>query len=183
MQAKNQPQRRPIRSSGPKGRGRDDGATYSPRIEDCIRFLVGKAAQQITRRCRDALADLSITPVQYAVLNVLWERDGQSLAELGARLLLDSATMTGVADRLEAAGLVSRGPAVNGDRRVSRLLLTEAGHALAGPAQAILERVNGEVAAELGAGAGDLWRALRLVGRVDASPAPPGAGSRPTLKA
>lgn len=147
-------------------------------IEDCVSFLVGKAAQQITRRCRDALAEFGITPVQYAVLNVLWEEDGQSLAEIGARLVLDSATMTGVADRLEASGLVARGPAANGDRRVSCLLLTAAARILAGPAQEALERVNGEVVAELGKDAGSFWQALREIGKVDApagscAPVPP----------
>lgn len=137
-------------------------------IEDCVSFLVGKTAQQITRRSRDALAAFGITPVQYAVLNVLWERDGQSLAEIGARLVLDSATMTGVADRLEAAGLVARGAAPNGDRRVSCLLLTQSARTLAGPAQEVMERVNNEVAAELGKGAGNFWEALRQVGSVEA---------------
>ncbi len=155
-------------------------------IEDCVSFLVGKAAQQITRRCRDALAEFGITPVQYAVLNVLWEEDGQSLAEIGARLVLDSATMTGVADRLEASGLVARGPARNGDRRVSCLLLTDAARTLAGPAQAALERVNGDVVAELGAGAGGFWQSLREIGNVEApadSCAPPAAARRKTVAA
>lgn len=142
-------------------------------IEDCASFLIGKAAQQITRRCRDALAAFGITPVQYAVLNVLWERDGQSLAEIGARLVLDSATMTGVADRLEVAGLVTRGPAPSGDRRVSCLYLGEPAHVLAAPAQAALERVNREVAAELGPAATAFWQSLRVVGNVaPATPAP-----------
>jgi len=157
-------------------------------IEDCVSFLVGKAAQQITRRCRDALIPFGITPVQYAVLNVLWEKDGQSLAEIGARLVLDSATMTGVADRLEASGLVARGPAPNGDRRVSCLLLTAAARTLAGPAQDALERVNGEVVAELGADAGRFWQALREIGKVDApagsrAPAPPAKPKSPPAAA
>jgi len=139
-------------------------------IEDCASFLIGKAAQQITRRSRDALAQFGITPVQYAVLNVLWEKDGQSLAEIGARLVLDSATMTGVADRLEAARLVTRGPAANGDRRVSCLLLASSAQALAAPAQAAMERVNCEVESELGGKAVDFWRALRMVGSVETAP-------------
>lgn len=158
---------------------------HSPRIEDCVSFLIGKTAQQVTRRSRDALAEHGITPVQYAVLNVLWEKDGQSLAEIGARLVLDSATMTGVADRLEAAGLVARGPAANGDRRVSCLLLTESGRALAAPAQAAMERVNLEVVGELAELAPDFWRALRQIGRVEppaatiAVPDAPVAGAAP----
>lgn len=148
------------------------GKTYTPRIEDCVSFLIGKAAQQITRRCRDALAELGVTPVQYAVLAVLWNKDEQSLAEIGARLVLDSATMTGVADRLEIAGLVSREPASNGDRRVVSLALTDAARELRVPAQTIMERVNHEVVGELDKRALHFWNALRRIGNVAPPPAP-----------
>ena len=139
---------------------------YTPRIEDCVSFLTGKAAQQITRRSREALAELGITPVQYAVLNLLWERDGQSLAEIGTRLVLDSATMTGVADRLESGGLASRTLDPLGDRRVTCLQLTQDGKQVAVPAQVAMERVNLQVAADLGDKAADFWNALRQVGNV-----------------
>jgi hypothetical protein len=55
------------------------------------------------------------------VLKVLWEQDAQSLAAIGARLVLDSATMTGLADRLSRDGLVER-RAHPDDRRVSCVL-------------------------------------------------------------
>ncbi len=145
---------------------REPSFAVSARIEDCVSFLVGKAAQRITRRCRDALAPLGITPVQYAVLNVLWERDAQSLAELGNRLVLDSATMTGVADRLVAAGLVTRAADPGGDRRISLLMLEPAGKALQAEAQAVLAAVNRAVVDELGSQAGPFWQALRQVGEV-----------------
>src|ERR1041384_6232386 len=96
------------------------------RIEDCISFLLGKAAQEVSRRAREALAPCEVTPVQYAVLRALWEEDGRSGAELGARLVIDSATITGILDRLEAAGLVRR-RADPADRRINRAFLTPAG--------------------------------------------------------
>ena len=96
------------------------------RLEDCISFLIGKAAQQVTRRAREILAPYGVTPVQYAVLKVLWEADGRSGAELGARLVLDSASITGVVDRLEKHGLVERTRPKH-DRRVQFIELTDAG--------------------------------------------------------
>ena len=78
------------------------------RIDDCISFLSGKAAQAVARVTRERLAPHGVTPVQYAVLQVLWERDGQSGAAIGSRLVLDSATVTGVLDRLEKQGLIVR---------------------------------------------------------------------------
>ena len=133
------------------------------RIEDCISFLIGKAGQQIARRAREKLAAYGITPTQYAVLKVLWERDGQSGAELGSRLLIDSATVTGVADRLQTAGLLDRRPHGE-DRRVHSLYLTGPGQALQAPLDAAMEDLNEEVARELGSEAPALRAALRRLG-------------------
>lgn len=133
------------------------------RVEDCISFLIGKAGQQVARRAREKLAAHGVTPTQYAVLKVLWERDGQSGAELGARLLIDSATVTGVVDRLQAAGLLERRPHGE-DRRVHSLFLTGPGRALQPPLDAAMDRLNQEVAHEMGGQAAALWAALSRLG-------------------
>jgi DNA-binding MarR family transcriptional regulator len=103
-------------------------------IEDCLNFYLGKAYQRVTQSAKQRLAPYGVTPVQYALLKVLWERDLQSGAELGERLQLDSATMTGLLDRLEHAGLIER-KAHTTDRRVNRVALTERGRDL----QAVLD--------------------------------------------
>jgi len=138
------------------------------RIEDCISFLTGKAAQQVSRRARDKLAPYGITPVQYAVLRVLWEEDGRSGAEIGARLAIDSATTTGVIDRLEAAGLVSRQPDER-DRRIHRAVLSERGRALQAALDGAMDALNAEIAADMSADeAVALWAGLRRLGGVGA---------------
>lgn len=133
------------------------------RIEDCISFLLGKAGQQITRRAREKLAAHDVTPVQYAILKVLWDTDGQSGVELGTRLVIDSATTTGIIDRLEASGLVER-RADGQDRRVQRVFLTRRGRALRAPLDAAMDRLNDEVKLALGGQAKAFWSALRLLG-------------------
>jgi DNA-binding MarR family transcriptional regulator len=133
------------------------------RVEQCISFLVGKAAQQISRRARDKLSAWGVTPPQYAVLRVLWDQDGQPGAAIGARLVIDSATLTGLIDRLEAAGLLER-RADGGDRRVHRLFLTGRGRALQGPLDAAMDQLNAEVDADMGAQASSLRDALRRLG-------------------
>ncbi len=144
------------------------------RVEDCISFLIGKASQQIARRAREKLGAYGVTPTQYAILKVLWERDGQSGAELGARLLIDSATVTGVADRLQAAGLLER-RSHGDDRRVHSLFLTGQGRALKAPLDAAMDRLNDELAHELGDHAQALWAALRRLAEL-ARPEAIGAG-------
>jgi len=98
-------------------------------IEDCLSFYLGKAYQRVTQSAKQRLAPYGVTPVQYALLKVLWDRDDQSGAELGERLLLDSATMTGLLDRLEQAGLIERKAHVT-DRRVNKVVLTARGRDL-----------------------------------------------------
>jgi DNA-binding MarR family transcriptional regulator len=133
------------------------------RVEQCISFLVGKAAQQMARRARDKLSPWGVTPPQYAVLRVLWEQDGQPGAAIGTRLVIDSATLTGLIDRLEGAGLLDR-RADGDDRRVHRLFLTERGRALQAPLDRAMDQLNAEVDADLGRQAPGLRDALRRLG-------------------
>lgn len=143
------------------------------RIEGCISFLLGKATQQVARRSRDALAAHGVTPVQFAALHILSERDGLSCAEMGARLLLDSATMTGIVDRLETAGLVERRPDPEGDRRINRVYLSLDGRDRFGPMNAAMDGVNAEVDLILGPRTQGLRAALALLGDVGQQPAEP----------
>ncbi|WP_372002601.1 MarR family transcriptional regulator [Tistrella mobilis] len=137
------------------------------RIEDCISFLTGKAAQAVTRAARDRLARHGVTPVQYAVLQVLWEEDGQSGATIGARLVLDSATITGVIDRLVKLELIARRPSAE-DRRVNALHLTDRGRALRDPLQAEMDALNADVDAALGGPAAEELKSL--LRRIAAAP-------------
>jgi DNA-binding MarR family transcriptional regulator len=133
------------------------------KIEDCISFLLGKAQQRVTRRAKELLAEHDVTPVQYGALCVLWENDPQTAAELGARLVIDSATMTGVIDRLERSGLISRQADVS-DRRIYHLHLTDRGRALRAPLDAAMDKLNAEVSELLGKDWPRFHRMLRKVG-------------------
>ncbi len=110
-------------------------------IEDCLSFYLSKAYQRVTQVVKQRLAPYGVTPVQYALLKVLWEKDDQSGAELGERLLLDSATITGVLDRLEHAGLVKRQLHAS-DRRINRIVLTARGKELQEPLDRELDQIN-----------------------------------------
>jgi DNA-binding MarR family transcriptional regulator len=135
------------------------------RIEDCVSFLLGKASQRVTRRARELLAGYDVTPVQYAALCVLWERDGQTSAELGARLAIDSATMTGIIDRLERAKSIER-RGDKTDRRIHRLHLTAQGRDMRAPLDDAMERLNSEIAGLLGEQSGRFHHMLRQVGEI-----------------
>ena len=88
----------------------------------CI--LLAKAEQAHLQRTKTCFTQegLDITPVQWLVLYTLYKKDGESLTQLAKRCYLDNSTITGVIDRLEKAGCVSREP-LEGDRRVYNIVL------------------------------------------------------------
>ena len=110
-------------------------------IEDCLSFFLGKAYQRVTQSAKQRLAPYGVTPVQYALLKVLWEQDNLTGAELGERLVLDSSTMTGLLDRLEVAGLIKR-LADATDRRINRIVLTDRGRDLQEPLDREMDQMN-----------------------------------------
>jgi DNA-binding MarR family transcriptional regulator len=67
---------------------------------------------------RKLLRELGVTYPQYLVLLVLWERDALMVSEIGERLFLDSATLTPLLKRMEAAGLLQRARAKDDERQV-----------------------------------------------------------------
>jgi DNA-binding MarR family transcriptional regulator len=129
------------------------------RIEDCLSFYLGKAYQRVTQVAKQRLMPYGVTPVQYALLRVLWERDDQSGAELGARLALDSATMTGLLDRLEHAGLIKRLSHPT-DRRVNRVMLTTHGRDLQPALDREMDQMNQDFLGEFPAENAKLLREL-----------------------
>lgn len=78
-------------------------------------YSTGLALNKVYRRL---LSDLGLTYPQYLVMLVLWERDGVTVSEIGERLFLDSATLTPLLKRLEAAGLITRTRAKSDERQV-----------------------------------------------------------------
>jgi DNA-binding MarR family transcriptional regulator len=98
-------------------------------LEKQLCFAVYSASHAFTRAYRSLLEPLGLTYPQYLVLLVLWERNGMRVKEIGARLFLDSGTLTPLLKRLEAIGYVRRVRDANDERQVS-IMLTPAGQAL-----------------------------------------------------
>ena len=99
------------------------------RLEEQLCFAVYQTGHAFTRMYRSALAELGLTYPQYLVMLVLWQEDGVTVTGVGARLGLDSGTLTPLLKRLEAGGLVSRLRDTADERQV-RITLTAAGRGL-----------------------------------------------------
>ncbi len=88
--------------------------------DDCIIFLLAKAYQMAHGDFRRRLQPYGLTPIQHLILEVLWEEEGVSAGEIGKRLVLDSATLSGVVERLANHGWITKAP--NEDDKRSHLL-------------------------------------------------------------
>jgi DNA-binding MarR family transcriptional regulator len=75
------------------------------------------------------------------VLLTLWEQEGLPLKAIGARLGLDSGTLTPLLRRMETAGLVTRSRDSE-DERVVRINLTAKGRRLHTKAETFPEKIG-----------------------------------------
>jgi DNA-binding MarR family transcriptional regulator len=113
------------------------------RETDCIFFQFAKANQIASRFLSQKVSQLNITSVQAMVLGFLDDEDRITSSELGKRTELDSATLTGILDRLEVAGFIERKGNPD-DRRSIRIHLTKQGRLMSQEATRVITEANSE---------------------------------------
>jgi len=110
---------------------------------DCIFFQLSKAYQLGNRFLTQKVSELNLTSVQAMILGFLDQEDQVTSSELGKRAELDSATLTGILDRLEAAGFIERRGNPD-DRRSIHIHLTKKGKSMAREAARMIAEANTE---------------------------------------
>jgi DNA-binding MarR family transcriptional regulator len=113
------------------------------KADECIFFQLAKAGQLGSRFWGHKVSDLNVTPVQAMVLRFLYDQDQITSIDLGKKTELDSATLTGVIDRLENAGLIDRKDNPH-DRRSIQIYLTEKGKITCGEVARKMEEANAD---------------------------------------
>ena len=98
-------------------------------LDNQLCFALYSTSLAMTKVYKPLLDELGLTYPQYLALLVLWERDGLMVSELGAKLFLDSGTLTPLLKRLEASGYIARIRALDDERRVY-ITLTSSGRKL-----------------------------------------------------
>jgi DNA-binding MarR family transcriptional regulator len=109
-------------------------------LDQQLCFALYSASLAMNKVYRTLLAKLRLTYPQYLVMLVLWERDELTVSEIGERLFLDSATLTPLLKRLEAAGLLDRARSTEDERQVI-ISLTAEGRALKKQASSVPSEV------------------------------------------
>src|SRR5712691_11399276 len=79
---------------------------------------------------RQLMKRFGLTLTQYWALVHLKNEEGRSLSELADLLICDKSNVTSVVDKLEESGLAERKRGKAGDRRYTRVVLTEEGQLL-----------------------------------------------------
>jgi DNA-binding MarR family transcriptional regulator len=121
-------------------------------LENQFCFALYSASHAVTKTYKPLLDRLGLTYPQYLVMLVLWEQDAILVKDIGARLFLDSGTLTPLLKRLEANGLLERNRDPQDERQV-RISLSMPGRALRAEATAIPEQLmcaSGQEALALG---------------------------------
>lgn len=123
-------------------------AAESLKLDNQLCFALYSTQLAMNKLYRGLLKKLELTYPQYLVMLVLWEQDQRTVSEIGERLFLDSATLTPLLKRLEAAGFVSR-RRDSADERQVVIGLTDAGRALRAQAAEVPQQIGCAVACSL----------------------------------
>ena len=120
----------------------DDQAVEAMKLANQLCFPLYAAARNVTSLYTPWLKPLGLTYTQYIALLVLWEQDGQTVGEIGEKLMLDNGTLSPLLKKMEQAGFVQRQRSRE-DERVVVVSLTEEGRALREKAKDVPAKVAG----------------------------------------
>lgn len=88
------------------------------KLENQICFPFYALSRLIIRAYQPHLEELGITYPQFLVMLVLWEQDGQSVNQIGEKLILNTNTITPLLKRMEQMELIHRRKAKDDERKV-----------------------------------------------------------------
>jgi len=117
---------------------------------DCIVFLLAKAYQKAHGSMKKRLDEYGLTPIQMLVIEALRDEEGVSSGDLGKKLLLDSATLSGVLERLAEKGWIVK-ETDEVDRRSLRIYLGNRAKELNEPIGEQRRKANDEIMRKLSA--------------------------------
>jgi len=122
------------------------GDGLSMQTDDRLIYLLFTAGQKLRNYLNSALSaeGAKVTVAQSGILFLLKQQNGRSMTELSRLIELDNSTITGLIDRLERAGFVSRNSDPV-DRRLSHVYITPRGLDEVNKAKVVIRKVNEEV--------------------------------------
>jgi DNA-binding MarR family transcriptional regulator len=117
-----------------------------------VGYLLRQANQAFRAAAQSGLGPLGLTLPQYSVLSVADAEPGLSGAELARESMLTPQTTNEIISLLVPAGLLERRQDDDGDRRLRRLFVTEAGRDLLSRARPAVHAVERRMTSSLSEG-------------------------------
>ena len=111
------------------------------KLENQLCFPLYACSKAITKHYKPFLDELDLTYTQYITMMVLWDIKAINVKELGAKLYLDSGTLTPLLKKLEAKGYITRKRS-NADERSLIVTITDSGERLKVKAEEIPSKVG-----------------------------------------
>ena len=130
---------------------------------DELGYLLVQVSKLHRVHAHTALEELGVYRGQNFILTALAEEEGLAQSELADRLLVRPPTISNSLERMEAAGWIERRPDP-GDRRISRVYLTEAGRTLRDSVASLWHDLEAQTFAGLTSEQRDsLWQMLHQI--------------------
>lgn len=115
-------------------------------LNNCINYLLTGAHHAVFQYMKKNLAQFDITPIQYGVLDCIWEFGMHNPKDIAAHLGVENSTISGILERMENKGLIRR-LIDSTDRRFIHIELTELSKDLEIPVRTVVTEVDKKVLA------------------------------------
>jgi len=142
-------------------------AAHRPALDELDRpatARISRLARLLRRELDEQLSSQGLTGVQMGLLTRLARSEGLVQAELGRRMAIEPATLTGIVQRLEREGWVRRSCDAD-NRRLQRVWLTDKAHAALSSLLRVQARYRRRALA--GLDAGELAQLENLLHRIE----------------
>ncbi|MBR0380939.1 MAG: MarR family transcriptional regulator [Eubacterium sp.] len=110
-------------------------------IQECVNYLLTGAQHRVFQDMKNALKKYDLTPIQYGVLQCMWQMDMSNPKEIAEFHGVENSTMSGILDRMETKGLIKR-EIDEKDRRFIKIRQTDISKSLEEPVVKTVEEVN-----------------------------------------
>ncbi len=116
------------------------------KTDDRLIYLLFMTQQKLRTYINDVLlaGEIKTTLSQTGILFLLSQKDGQSMTQLSNALDIDNSTLTGLIDRMERSGYVTRRPG-DSDRRAFCISITPQGLEESNRASPLIRKINEEI--------------------------------------
>jgi len=116
--------------------------------QDCVVYLLAKAYQRAHAVAKRRLSAYGLTPIQQLVLAAVHQEEGISASDLGKKLTLDLATLSGVLDRMVERGWIVKRTDPD-DKRLLQIRLTDQARNLGSTLMQERDKANDEILCNL----------------------------------